>query len=371
MIKYEGTEKKYRYSKEALDKVLALLANRENYNMFNCTQEKLAELTEAINEFISSFEEIQVPTVLERHETEEEAREYFGSDFVERLNGLFTSLDKSQVSLFLHGTSPSLCPKICETGLRYKSPNLLATACLQPSEFGEKDIEYKDFEGLLNWGHKDYKGLVIVAVPIECYYKEGLWSHPQESDYPEYGYDYLINPEFIVGYIDVENKKIVLNPRYKRQHDYTGLEPDIDLYHEQKDMTNEHVIEQAKELLGKLKQDNETIIRETPNDEEELEDIDPEEVIYKVEVLSGLFNSLTLTDGNEIGEDRYKYLITQFAYYSRLFQKILPEIPTAEDLKRREEEAAKNDPFADYVQVPADYKDEYSWDEVDLPPTLS
>ena len=83
--------------------------------------------------------------------------------------------------------------------------------------YGQADICYNDYEGLLNRKHREYKGLVVIAVPYECFYKEGLWKKFQDTDSAIYGgEDYRIDPDFIVGYIDVYNKDIVLNPKYNR-----------------------------------------------------------------------------------------------------------------------------------------------------------
>ena len=74
---------------------------------------------------------------------------------------------------------------------------------------------------------------MIVAVPYECCYKEGLWRKYQNTDSAAYGgQDYKIDSDFIVGYIDVENKNIVLNPKYNRQHNYGDYLRDNDMFRE-------------------------------------------------------------------------------------------------------------------------------------------
>ena len=56
--------------------------------------------------------------------------------------------------------------------------------------------------------------IVIVAVPYECCYKEGLWRKYQNTDSAAYGgQDYKIDSDFIVGYIDVENKNIEIRTK--------------------------------------------------------------------------------------------------------------------------------------------------------------
>ena len=120
--------------------------------------------------------------------------------------------------------------------MQYKLPSLSGTAVQQSMAYEQHDMHYENYESLLNWGHKEYKGLVILAIPYECYYKEGLWNHFQKTDSSAYGgQDYRIDPDFVVGYIDVDNKKLVINPKYNRQHNYEGYVKDNELFKEKKE----------------------------------------------------------------------------------------------------------------------------------------
>ncbi len=191
----------------------------------------------------------------------------------------------------LHGTDVGVCPAICENGLQYRLPSLSSTAVQQDMAFGKGNIHYSNYESLLNWRHKNYKGLVIIAIPYECYYKEGLWNHFANSGTHFYGgQDYRIDSDFIVGYLDVEGKNIVLNPKYNREHDYEGFVQDNDIFHKNLELDNEKI----KEESLKFKEQIEYIENETDlmKDKEDNEDIDVSMVPYVIEELTGTFHSI-------------------------------------------------------------------------------
>ena len=211
MITYETTENKYIYRSSDVESIINYVTAKNKYTSY--TVEYLNGNISLINQFLVNIEPKEENVIKTRHETEEEAREYFGEEFINTFDNLMTKHDKEQTIIALHGTNPLLCESICENGLYYKSPSLDSTAVKQEMALGQHDIKYKKYEQLLNWGHKDYKGLIILAIPYECFYKEGLWNHFQETNSSAYGgQDYKIDPDFIVGYIDVNSKKIVLNP---------------------------------------------------------------------------------------------------------------------------------------------------------------
>ena len=231
MIKYETTVNKYLYDTDEVNDIIDTIQSSNYYNLDNCTQEKVEVLVNKINSFINNINVVQEDIVAERKETEEEAREYFGEDFINQLNEFFTDLDKQKTIIAIHGTSPDLCPNICDEGLRYKSPNLTSTAVTQHMEYGQRDMIVSNFSELLNWPHREYKGLVIIAIPYESFYKEGLWDHYQEGN--SYSYDYRINPDFIAGYIDVENKTDIenyLNDVFYARHNSYWVNTENDLW---------------------------------------------------------------------------------------------------------------------------------------------
>ena len=346
MIRYEGKKKKYHFNPELIKNILDLIKDTNSYALENCTKEQLATLTEAITEFLSNITDEEVTVTIEEHETEEQAREYFGPEFISELNGLMTRMDQEKTIVSIHGTKPEKCEDICEDGLHYKTSSIRGTAVPQKAEFGQKPVELDSFESLLNWSHKESKGLVLIAVPYECYYKEGLWEHFSDDEY-----GYRIRPEFIVGYIDVESKKIVPNPRYKRDHDYTGLEPDNEIFHENKEMNNDIVaqimIETAKWMAESKKEQQEEVVEDP--DEIKDSDLREEELEDKVESLLNIFNGITANNETSMSEGKYRQMIRDLKLITSLFAKVLPKLPTKDELRRIMEQQ-RNFPFVEVSQ---------------------
>ena len=114
MIKYEGTINEYQFDIESLENIITLLENDVFNGPNSCTQEIIQVLLDKIETFLSKISKTEKIAILERYETEEEAREYFSSDFISELNQLFTRLDKEQTIISLHGTDVSNCPSICD-----------------------------------------------------------------------------------------------------------------------------------------------------------------------------------------------------------------------------------------------------------------
>lgn len=210
------------------------------------------ESKETIHEFISILENILSSLKIEEidverkvRESEDEARQYFGEDFVRRFEQIRRYCTENNLMLAIHGTEPQLLDSIQQNGLEYQLPEILSTTFIQTGT----DLEetYSNFSGLLNWPHKESKGLILLGIPSEC---NGVLSHgeketkplwlriSQEGDYEE---KYRINPEFIVGQIDVDKKVIQDNPTFSLSHDYSGLEYDYDLtdYKRKISMTSE------------------------------------------------------------------------------------------------------------------------------------
>ncbi len=360
MIKYEGTENRYHYNIEDINKIIELLRNGNYYDIDYCTQENVSTLVDAISTFLSNIREEKETTMLERHETEEEARTYFGPEFVAQFDELMTTLDRDQTVVAIHGTSLDTCPKICETGLQYRSPMLSSTAVTQHMEFGQRDIHYADYEGLLNWGHREYKGLVIVAIPYECYYREGLWERFRESNTVYGGQDYRINPDFIVGYIDVEGKQIHLNPRYRREHDYTSLMPDMQLFRENKDMDNERL----REAAIKTSEEIDSFVPPQPEETPE-EQIDIERIPYMIDEFLGLFNSIKNGFPEYMNESKYRSVLERLQDTFEPLRKAIPLLKTNAEVEeaRREREAMFERTISSGTPSEADDDWDLIWDD--------
>ncbi len=333
MIKYEALVNNYYYNNEDIDKVIKLLKDTNYYE--SCTRENVSVLVESVNKFLNDIKIKREKTVLERHETEEEARAYFGDDFIDKFDKLLTELDKQQTIVALHGTYPDKCPKICEEGLKYLYPSISSTAVSQSMVYGAGEMHYDKYEELLNWRHRNYKGLIMIAIPYECYYKEGLWNHYQETGYVMYGaQDYKINPDFIACYVDVDEKKIIINPKYNRNHDYTGLVKDTSIYRENKKLDNDKVASIMRENLKKFKSSEVSTVERKGKSEEK---IDIKKIPEYIEQLNYTFNSIKLGYPDVMSEERYKELLSDLSNGFATVTKALPLLETEKELKKSKE----------------------------------
>lgn len=221
MKEIKQLETKYKFDSDKCsrlhEEVRALLEGK-----YKETLETTNRINEIIEEIEKSLELVEVEDVKRIKETEEEAKEYFGYDFIKEFELLKKDILKNNYTIFIHGTFIDNCESIKKNGLNYTSPDILATAI----PFGEK-IEYTE---LLNWPHREHKGLVILAISNDCLGAkinlQPLWKFDEENS-NEYQNRYAINPDFIYGYIDVENRKIERNEEFSFSPNYDGLEYDI------------------------------------------------------------------------------------------------------------------------------------------------
>lgn len=365
MIKYEGIEKRFFYNIEDVNKILSIIPNVKYEQPDYCSREEVCSLIEEISNFLSKIKVEEKTGILERHETEEEARDYFGPEFIAKFENILSVIDKQHTMLGLHGTHPSVCPQICEEGLKYLSPSINATAVTKDLNLGDGDVKYNSYEELLNWGHKNYKGLVMIAIPYECYYREGLWEHYQETDNRLYGaQDYKIPADFVVGYIDVEGKNIVLNPKYNRNHDYSKLIHDNDIFNSLVVSNDDEVIQIMKEqeqiLKAEIKKEE-----EVPKVDKKEEKVNVESELYKVEEFMGIFNSMTMNYENGISEDRYKYLLKQISEILSGLQKAIPLMKTQEEILAEQSKYSFFDDTPSNIEPSnqiSDFGDDIDWD---------
>ena len=338
MIKYNAVQNRYLYRTEDIDKILDIIQNGSFYDENYCTEENISSLVKAVDEFMSHIETIPEKVVLERHETEAEAREYFGEELISKFDRLITDLDRQETIVAIHGTKEEVCPMICEKGLQYKSPSLSSTAVQQRMAYGQHEMHYDNYESLLNWGHKNYKGLVILAIPYECFYKEGLWNKFQDTNSSMYGgQDYKIDPDFVAGYIDVTQKQIVLNPKYNRQHNYEGYVKDFELFREQLDMDNNKIKQAIIESEALLKQES-AYHQEKSEEEPKKEQFDISRIPYVIDDLVGTFNSIKMGFPEGMTEARYKYFIEQLSYGFNDVVKAVPLLKTNDQVRKEQEE---------------------------------
>ena len=358
MVTYQKKENNYYYNLEDVNNIIDYIKNNSFYNPNQISRESVEQLLNLINSFLDNIETKEEIVEAQRHETEEEARTYFGEEFIKQFDELLTRLDKEDTVVAIHGTTVDNCPQILEEGLKYKGTNIYSTAVIQQMNYGTEDMHYSEYETLLNWPHKLYKGLVLVAIPYECTYKEGLWNHYQDADLSMYGIaDYKINPDFIVGYIDVENKKIVLNPKYRREHNYEGLEKDRQIYREDKDLDNDKYRSACIEYKKAFANREERRYSYQAYEQE----VTLENLPYLIDELIGTFNGIKLNDKRVITEERYKMLLNELSFIKNI-KKILPELKTIEELKKAEEDS----PFGSTTSSSTDTDDVFvGGDELD------
>lgn len=131
------------------------------------------------------------------------AKEYFGEDFVQQVNKMFEQAERENKFVFMHGDMTIDDAQIkVSNGFTCDYPELYYTAFL---------MEASDpllFEKLKSWPYYSLKYLVTMFIPKNAG-KGGIpiW------DEDESGLFHL-SPQFIYGIIDVNKKSIAVNPKY-------------------------------------------------------------------------------------------------------------------------------------------------------------
>jgi len=353
MIKVTEEQNTYKFNNEEAENILSKISG---LYVDYCTQEEATEIKNMLDQFLADITINKELVEVEKHETEEQAREYFGEDFIKEFNQILQRLDKEDTILYLHGTSPGSCPSIMDEGLRCGLPQITSTSCGQTMPAGDESFEFQQFESLLNWGHKNYKGLVMLAIPYETFYKEGLFT--QLSVDNGYSYKYLINPDFIVGYIDVNTKQIIMNPKYSREHNYEGLMPDMNIYHPNPSMTNELIRES---LRNTITQEDEEI--ELPKLRNEVV-LNPSSVLLSLEDLIGIFRRIQLLDNQTIKQEQFDYFADRIKSVSSDLGNIIHLLKTKQELGA--ENKKYDEIFGDVPSIQSDttFDDEsIEWDD--------
>lgn len=189
-------------------------------------REVISRIANDANKILSTLKQETITIDVDIMETESEAREYFGTDFIKQFEEIRQKITEQNASLYIHGTTPEIANIVMQTGLEAKQASVISTAVRQDDY--DQNINYNEFSKILNWPHKAYKGLVLIAVLNECVKGEKpIWElrHKDESALAR---GYAIKPEYIVGIIDVLEKQIIENPTYTGEHSYDSLVLDID-----------------------------------------------------------------------------------------------------------------------------------------------
>lgn len=241
MIEYNKLEPRYYFSEDLFEDFVSEYKSFESKDWSEIRQEDVRHLKERLGRFLNSVTSKEIAVTAFRKETEEEAREFFGNNFVKEFEEIRRRCEEEKVALAIHGTTPEIIDDILKDGLRYGNPQILSTSIIK--ETADQQPEYDKYSELLNWPHRGHKGLVLLGIPLECMgiiYENGEGSQPlwmENSDGK-----YTINPEFIIGHINVDKKRIIYNPQYKREHNYEGLIYDTDAiikYSEQEENNDE------------------------------------------------------------------------------------------------------------------------------------
>lgn len=144
---------------------------------------------------------------------EDKGKEYFGQEFVDKIYSIFNAQSDLNF-IFVHGTiTQDDAEEILKSGLQCDYPEMCYTAEL---------VTQKDkllFDKFRSWPHWDRKYLVMIALS-KLTGKGGLpvWIEDSQRGF-------ILSPEFILGYINVNDKAFVDNPVYKKKNeeDYLKL----------------------------------------------------------------------------------------------------------------------------------------------------
>lgn len=211
MIKYEQEEEFIKFDYEIANNLIGIIQNR------TMTKGTIEYLLRELDKFFKSKQEKFDITTLERKETEDEAIAVCGQDFVGKYREILNFFEDNNINLHIHGTNPKIVNEIMGSGLWYSAPDLMATTVSQ-------DLNNPQFSNLLNWPHRQYKGLVLLGIPQDSNYQ--VWRRAcTEKDKFDTGF--YIDNSFVFGIMDMDNHKIELNPNFHLEHNYDDMIEDV------------------------------------------------------------------------------------------------------------------------------------------------
>ena len=182
-------------------------------NIKNLTAERCYIARELFKSVLDSVTITKEERTERIRETEEQAKAYFGEEFVEKLQSIINYCGENNLALQLHGTSEDYIPEILNNGLSCHTNDIAYT-----SLSADRKNLYSD---LLNWPHREYKGIILLALPKECIGITGHGEQPIWNDSTIWANGYELAPEFILGALDIENKSIIMNNAFTKDHDYS------------------------------------------------------------------------------------------------------------------------------------------------------
>ena len=143
-------------------------------------------------------------------------KEYFGEEFVQAFESILLECLENQDFLFIHGTlTRENAEDILKSGLQSDYPELNYTARMMKAE------DRLLYDKLKSWPFFERKFLVMCVVPKNSgkggvpIWKNGICG------------EVVLLPEFIRGYIDVNQRSIVPNELYSNKHTYENMIEDI------------------------------------------------------------------------------------------------------------------------------------------------
>lgn len=144
---------------------------------------------------------------------DDKGKEYFGKEFVDKIYSIFDTQSESNF-IFVHGTiTQDDAEDILKSGLQCYYPEMYYTAELVDEN--DKLI----FDKFRSWPHYDRKYLIMIVLS-KLTGKGGVpvWIEDSQRGF-------VLNPEFILGYINVNDKSFIDNPVYskKNEQDYLKL----------------------------------------------------------------------------------------------------------------------------------------------------
>jgi hypothetical protein len=148
------------------------------------------------------------------------------AEMIGRLRQQMSHLDLQSHSILGHGTTPPIADKITREGLKYSDPNLdrQVIALFDGSvPVNKQPDEY--FHNILNWQHKNSKGIVVIVIPNKQknspgaggeQYFNSVWEEiPKDQLRGENdSVRYYIPPHYIAGWIDATTAEFHKNPSF-------------------------------------------------------------------------------------------------------------------------------------------------------------
>ena len=179
MKKVIKKNKMYKYDVQTVKKAKKFLTEKFMRGDYGESKETIQEFISILENVLASLKSEEIDVERKVRESEDEARQYFGEDFVRRFEQIRKYCTENNLMLAIHGTNPQLLDSIRQNGLEYQRPEILSTALIQTGT----DLEetYSNFSGLLNWPHKELKGLILLGIPSEC---NGVLSHGEKETKP-------------------------------------------------------------------------------------------------------------------------------------------------------------------------------------------